>query len=245
VDEVAGRHLVSRMLELGRLGEFGEPARVRLHDVRTNGRRVDARLVAADGSDHLVVLWVAEGNPSDIESVTVSSRPLPFSGRPGGLVVLVNGPSSAGKSSLMRAFADREDSPFSVLDEPWFGRLPARFLAWPESLGPHVAGVLAGVAASARLGNQFLMSAAGIAQAAFRAALTGVDVVYVGVDAPLEVLVERQLTQADKFGRLAEESVGIHQGWTYDLWIDTSEHTPDAAALILSDLLRNRTRSAR
>ena len=66
--------------------------------------------------------------------------------------------------------------------------------------------MLAGLAAAARLGNQFIVSAAGI---------------------------ERQLSQADKFGGLAEESVGVHDGWRYDLRIDTARHTPDQAAKLL------------
>ena len=99
--------------------------------------------------------------------------------------------------------------------------------------------MLAALAAAARLGNQFLVSAAGIDQRRFRDALEGVPTVYVGLDAPLDVLVARQLTQADKFGGLAEESIGIHDGWEYDLRIDTVAHSPAEAAHLLAEHLEH------
>jgi chloramphenicol 3-O-phosphotransferase len=86
------------------------------------------------------------------------------------------------------------------------------------------------LAAAARLGNQFIISAAGISQGQFQDALRAVATLYVGLDAPLDVLVRRQLSQDDKFGGLAEESGEIHQGWTYDLRFDTADTTPEEAA---------------
>ncbi|MEO6468773.1 MAG: hypothetical protein ABIP21_06710 [Acidimicrobiia bacterium] len=216
------------------LGLLRDAPNIDVLNVRRNGRRVDARLRADNGSDWLVVAWASHSTLEAIESVTVYERPEPFRGRSLGLVIVLNGPSSVGKSSLMRAFADSADTPFACLDEPSFGRLPAAFTAWPDTLGPHVDGVLAALAAAARFGNQFLVSAAGISQQRFRAALTEVPTLYVGLDAPLDVLVARQLSQADKYGGLAEESVDIHHGWNYDLRIDTAQHRPaDAARLLL------------
>jgi chloramphenicol 3-O-phosphotransferase len=77
------------------------------------------------------------------------------------------------------------------------------------------------------------MSAAGISQARIRAALVDTTTFFVGLHAPLGVLIERQLAQVDKFGRLAEESMDIHEGWDYDLEIDTQEHSPESAAELL------------
>ena len=205
-------------------------ANSRIVDVRRNGRRVDARVRSDTGPAWLLVVWSPQTRPDHIESLTIFERPESFRGRDSGLVIVLNGPSSVGKSSLMRAFADGASTPFACLDEPWFGRLPTRFLAWPETLGPHVEGVLAGLAAAARLGNQFIISAAGISQGQFQDALRAVATLYVGLDAPLDVLVRRQLSQDDKFGGLAEESGEIHQGWTYDLRFDTADTTPEEAA---------------
>ena len=235
-------HLVATPHLASAIFETVEPLRtahgLEVLDDRSNGRRFDTRVTASDGRAWLVVIWASADSPTAVESVTVYERPPAFAGRPGGLVIVLNGPSSVGKSSLMRAFAAQSVTPYASFDEPWLGQLPAAHLAWPESLGPAADGLLAGIAAAARVGNQFVLSAAGIAQARFRAALDGVPTLSVGLDASIEELVRRQLVQADKFGRLAEESVGIHEGWDYDLRIDTEVHTPEQAAALLEDLVR-------
>jgi chloramphenicol 3-O phosphotransferase len=210
-------------------------------EIRVNGVRVDARLQSDDGRAWLAVLWLTDTSPSRVVGVTTFERPPVFAGRPPGLVVVLNGPSSVGKSSLMAAFADAEPTPWSFFDEPMLGRLATKFQAWPASAGPVVDGFLVALAAAARVGNQLIVSSAGIAQHRFRDALTGVSVVYVGLDAPLVVLLARQLQQGDKLGGLAEESVGIHAGWTYDLQIDTSLMSPDDAARLLSEHLASVT----
>jgi chloramphenicol 3-O-phosphotransferase len=222
----------------GRLNALRAAHGLMVTEVRQNGRRVDARLASDDGDAWLVVVWFSDLSLGEVESTTVYSRPALFDGVPNGLVIVLNGPSSVGKSVLMRAFADQAATPVACIDEPFFGRLPANFVAWQETLGPHVDGLLAALAAAARRGNQFVVSAAGISQPRFEAALGDVRTVYVGLDAPLDVLVERQRTQVDKFGGLAEESVGIHGGWRYDLRIDTSVHGPESAAAILEEHVR-------
>ena len=210
---------------------------VRVTQVRVNGTRVDVRLESADGRAWLAVL-ITDGRQSiELLGATFYERPPMFHGRPSGLVVVVNGPSSVGKSSLMAAFADTASAPWACLDEPMVGRLATKFLAWPATAGPVTDGFLAALAAAARAGNQFIVSAAGIEQDRFRRALVGVPTVYVGLDAPLRVLLERQLSQADKFGGLAEESVDIHDDSAYDLRIDTSSSEPSDAARVLAEFL--------
>jgi len=216
---------------------------LRLEDVRINGARIDAVLESGDGHAWRVVVWTA-GNPPRVENVTVFPRPPVFSPVAPGTVVVLNGPSSVGKSSLMTAFAERADTPWAYFDEPFLGRRPAEYLAWPDTAGPASEGTLAGIAAAASLGNQFLISAAGIPQAQFVDVLTGIPTVYVGLHAPLDVLIERQLGQRDKFGGLAEASFGIHEGWVYDLAIDTTARTPDQAAHDLAEFLAARSRHA-
>ncbi len=51
---------------------------------------------------------------------------------------------------------------------------------------------------------------------------------------------DRNVAQVDKFGGLAEESMGIHDGWHYDLRIDTVDESPDAAARLLADFVQQR-----
>lgn len=206
-------------------------------ELRVNGARCDVRIRSDDGRAWLAVLWVDDTRSPALIAVTMYERADPF--RPGqaGLVVVLNGPSSVGKSSLMAAFADAATTPWAYVDEPMFGHLATKFSAWPATAGPVAEGFLAALAAAGRLGNQFIVSSGGIAQARFREALVGVPTFYIGLQAPLAVLLERQLTQADKFGGLAEESIGIHAGWEYDLTIDTSSCRPSEAAELLAEFL--------
>jgi chloramphenicol 3-O phosphotransferase len=193
---------------------------------------------AEDGRAWLTVMWVNVVPTTELVSMEVYERPIAFQPRPPGPVIVLNGPSSVGKSSLMAAFADAAETPWACVDEPTVGRLATKFLAWPATAGPVVDGFLGALAAAAGVGNQLIVSAAGIPQDRFRDALTGIATVYVGLHAPLDILVERQLTQADKFGGLAEQSIGVHRGWEYDLDIDTASHPPARAAQRLSEFLR-------
>jgi chloramphenicol 3-O phosphotransferase len=220
------------------LATVWEAPAVDVMDIRVNGSRVDARVGSADGRAWLAVLWVTSGPSPVLCDASLYERPRPFEGKPPGTVIVLNGPSSVGKSSLISAFADAADTPWACLEEPWFGTVPTRFHAWPTTAGPRTEGFLAALGVAARVGNQFIVSAAGIPQDAFRTALRGVPTVYVGLDAPLDVLLSRQLTQPDKFGGLAEESVAIHEGWEYDLRVDTTSCSPtDAASQLVAFLV--------
>ena len=238
---LAGSGIVAASADVDQMARDLEPLwgcdQLRVTSVRVNGERVDARVESADDRAWLAVVRTDTPSSTTVRGVTLYERPAPFRGRDSGLVVVVNGPSSVGKSSLMAAFADAASTPWSGLDEPFIGRLAGKFLAWPETAGPVTAGVLAALMAAARVGNQFIASAGGIAQDRFRQALAGVPTVYVGLHAPLAVLLARQVTQAEKFGGLAEESVGIHDGWTYDLRIDTAALLPNEAARVLAEFL--------
>jgi chloramphenicol 3-O phosphotransferase len=240
VEELKGSGLVAEgaVEQVARdLSSMWASAAVRVTEVRVNGARADVRLESAEGRAWLAVLTTDDGQPIELLGATFYERPPNFEERPPGRVVVLNGPSSVGKSSLMETFANAAATPWACHDEPMFGRLATKFLAWPGAAGPVTDGFLAALAAGARAGNQFIVSAAGIEQDRFRRALVGVPTVYVGLGAPLDVLLERQLSQADKFGGLAQESVDIHDHWAYDLRIDTSSREPADAARLLAEFL--------
>lgn len=213
-------------------------APVTVDELRVNESRLDVRITASDCRQWLVVLWV-DVSTARLLDATVYPRPDAFAGRPRGIVVVLNGPSSVGKSALMAAFAEAAPTPWIRGDEPWFGQLSGRYMAWPQSSGPVVDGFLAALAAFARAGNQVVLSAGGLTQDELRCALREVPAVYVGLDASLAVRVARQRTQLDKFGGLAEESTHRHDGWTYDLRIDTEMQTADGAAATLAAFLES------
>src|SRR5437868_2075152 len=92
---------------------------VRITETLVNGARVDVRVVAGDGREWLAVLWVAGASPAiTLSDVNVYQRPLPFRGDGPGTVVVLNGPSSVGKSALMAAFAAAASTPWACVDEP-------------------------------------------------------------------------------------------------------------------------------
>jgi chloramphenicol 3-O phosphotransferase len=211
---------------------------LRVMQTLINGARLDVRMQSDDGRAWLAVMWV-EATPSAIAltDVTIYERPQAFRGSPSGRVVVLNGPSSVGKSSTIAAFADASPTPWAGFDEPMVGRLATKFLAFPTTAGPVTEGFLAALGSAARAGNQLIVSAGGIDQSRFREALVGVPTVYVGLDAPLDVLLQRQRMQPDKFGGLAEGSVAIHDGWVYDITIDTAASRPAEAARMLLEFL--------
>ena len=205
--------------------------------VGVNERRVDARVRSVDGGEWHVVLFV-----DDADEVVVADafrRPdAVVAGK--GVLVVVNGPSGAGKSSLVTALAAAaEDRPWVVFDEPILGEVDRRYLIWPESAPAVHAGFLAGIAAVAGAGNLVATAAAGHPQSAFvaAAAAPGVRLVSIGLHCPLEVLLERELGREGRWGGLAASSVGAHDGWTYDLELDSSSRGPEELARLALAIL--------
>jgi chloramphenicol 3-O phosphotransferase len=73
----------------------------------------------------------------------------------------------------------------------------------------------------------------------WRAALTGADVLWVGVECPLAVLEAREQTRGDRVLGLARAQAGaVHQGMAYDLVIDTSTTPVEQAAATIIDRLQ-------
>ena len=176
-----------------------------------------------------------------------------------GRVIVLNGTSSAGKSTLMRALQAR-------LDGPWLGvgidtvvfALPKRYLdppAWGEvfryvpaedgAAAPFrietgefglrlVDGLHRMVASLADAGLSVIVDHV-LLEPAWRpdleARLAGHDVLFVGVRCPLEVVVERERARRDRtLGQAAAQWDVVHRAGGYDLEVDTSELSPEAAA---------------
>ena len=174
-----------------------------------------------------------------------------------GQVILINGPSSVGKTSIAAAFQ-------AATSEPWLRLGIDSFLEFvPERLrhtqpsadsgfrwhpaaddgdepttitiGPFghevVRGMHRAVAALARSGldvivDDVLLDPAWLDD--YLIALEGIEVVFVGVAAPLEVIEQRELARGDRFPRQARGHYGVvHQHDLYDVRIDTSGSTTD------------------
>lgn len=173
-----------------------------------------------------------------------------------GLVLVLNGTSSAGKSAVARSLQEQWRAP--LLDaglDRHLSMLPERYLGadWPEVFRYHVgpdgvidrvtpgpvaellvAGMHRAVAALASSGldvvvDHVLLTPAWAADLA--AALSDVRAALVGVHCPVDVLAQRERDRANRtLGQAAAQQPFVHAHGAYDVEVDTSLLTPDAAA---------------
>ncbi|MFE5738737.1 chloramphenicol phosphotransferase CPT [Streptomyces celluloflavus] len=161
-------------------------------------------------------------------------------------VIVLNGGSSSGTSSVARALQD-------VLDRPWltFGvdsfidALPPALMSSPDGLvlapdGGVAAGPVfrtlnnawaRGVAAVARAGTGVILDEVFLGgraeQDRWRTALDGLDVLWVGVRCAPEIARDRELARGDRVAGMAESQAhAVHRGVRYDLEVDTGRAGP-------------------
>ena len=157
-----------------------------------------------------------------------------------GIVVILNGASSSGKSSIVRALQAISDEP--ILDaglDRFLWMLPQRYLErplWDEVLGlatqtgapghQLVRGMHRAIAALSRAGwhvvaDHVLVERAWAKDCA--ACLADLPAYLVGVRCPLEVLVAREAARRERTpGQAAAQHPRVHAGLVYDLEVDTS-----------------------
>jgi chloramphenicol 3-O-phosphotransferase len=128
-------------------------------------------------------------------------------------------------------------TPFVIFDEPeHIGTVQTEFLIWRDRAPTLHRGYLDAIAALARAGNRVALSAAGHRQAEFLDAFDDVPIFSVGLTCELSVLVERE-RRSGRWAGIAAESLGVHDGWIYDVEFDTT-YAPDPlelARIILGD----------
>ena len=171
------------------------------------------------------------------------------------MILLLNGTSSAGKTSLAKALQRRWPGPLlSVGIDTVVFALPGRWLdppGWHEvfrytgsgdgleiTAGPLgdrlVAGLHRSVAALAGEGfdvvvDHVLLSPAWVADGA--AAWAGIPVLSVGVRCPLAEVVRREAARADRtLGQARAQFEPVHAHAAYDVEVDTSLADPDRCA---------------
>jgi chloramphenicol 3-O phosphotransferase len=207
----------------------------RIEWIRVNGERVDGVVKAGDSQWRIVF-----GSPSGtaIDWLDVFERPNRVDESTRGRAILINGPSGSGKSTLMRAMQQIATAPFVIFDEPeHVGTVQPEYLIWRDRAPALHRGYLAAIAALARAGNHVALAAAGHGQTEFIDAFDDVPIRSVGLRCDLEVLIERE-RRSGRWGGIATEALGMHDGWTYDVELDTT-YAPDPIALarqILDDL---------
>lgn len=176
-------------------------------------------------------------------------------------IIVLNGVGSAGKSSTARALQEICARPFlhvamdaflDMLPEATFGHADGMiFETLDEGGRPSVAirtgpvmdaamrGMRRAIAAMAGEGNNLIVDDVIIDpadEADYRAVLSGFEVRFVGLLAPLEVLEARELARGDRVIGLARWQFDrVHAGRTYDLAIDTTATTPAQNAALIRE----------
>jgi chloramphenicol 3-O-phosphotransferase len=201
-----------------------------------NERRVDAVLDTANGGQYRLVYFTDDG--SSITSIELFRRPEMLDALAGGQVVVVNGPSGSGKSSVLEALAAQSDHAWVLFDEPVMGAVDQPYLIWRDR-APHLhRGFLEAMAALARTGNRVGLAAAGHPAALIDEVFAEVPTLRVGLDCDVETLLERERGRVGRWGGLVEASLGVHEGWDYDIRFNTSAVTPHAIAAVIDDHVR-------
>jgi chloramphenicol 3-O-phosphotransferase len=191
--------------------------------IAINGDRIDVVLTSGE-AQWRVVFGSSSGTMMDW--LDVFSRPLRFDGFRGGRVIVINGPSGAGKSTLMLALQQIATFPLVIFDEPeHIGSVQQGYLIWRDCAPALHIGYLHAIAALARAGNVVAVPGAGHSYNEFSEAFGDVLMLCVGLTCELDVLIERE-RRSGRWGGIAEASLGVHEGWTYDLNFDTT-HKPD------------------
>ncbi|MFE2228771.1 chloramphenicol phosphotransferase CPT [Streptomyces kronopolitis] len=169
-------------------------------------------------------------------------------------VIVLNGGSSAGTSTLARALQETLPRPWLTFGVDTFvAALPPALTDSPDglvlapdgtvSVGPAFRALetawLHGIAEMARAGagiilDEVLLSGAA-GQARWSRALDGLAVLWVGVHCDPATAAARELARGDRVvGMATTQAALVHQGVDYDLEVDTTSTSPAACAELVA-----------
>ena len=189
-----------------------------------------------------------------------------------GTIIILNGVSSAGKSSIIKAFQKQQKDLWisAGIDQLYVGVIPPHFLdGSPEHehvmtvrssedtehnkvvtavFGPSgekiIKGMHQALAAYAHAGNNVIADYIMYDPAwmkDLKKALHDVNVIFVGVTAPLDVIEKREKDRGTSpQGHARSHYHSVHDNVAYDLIIDTSTMTPEQAAEKIGVILKNK-----
>ncbi|MDQ4077018.1 MAG: chloramphenicol phosphotransferase [Chloroflexota bacterium] len=176
-----------------------------------------------------------------------------------GTIIILNGTSSAGKTSIVRVLQ-------GILDEPYLDAgidrflwmLPKRYLEpplWNEILGLAVqagplghqlmSGMHHAIAALSRAGNNVIADHVLVEPQWLQECATlfsDLPAYFVGVRCPIEVVEQRERERRDRtLGQARAQYPLVHAHRIYDLEVDTSLATPEECAQQIKQRLQNGT----
>lgn len=174
-----------------------------------------------------------------------------------GTIIVLNGASSSGKTSLVKALQELLNEPF--LDagiDRFLWMLPARYLnrpLWDDVLGRAVqagatghrlvSGMHQAIAALSRTGNHViadhvLVEPAWVAECA--TLFADLPAYLVGVHCPRDVLQQREQGRQNRTpGQAAAQFERVHAHVLYDLEVNTAVYSPELCAQQIQEHLRN------
>jgi chloramphenicol 3-O phosphotransferase len=168
-----------------------------------------------------------------------------------GTIILLNGASSSGKTSLVKAIQQAFEEPFLAAGiDRFLWMLPGRYLnqpLWDDVLGRAVqagatghrlmSGMHHAIAALSRAGNHVvadhvLVEPAWLAECVHLFA--DLPAYFVGVRCPLAVLEQREAAREDRtLGQARAQFDLVHAHDIYDYEVDTSLFTPEECAQLI------------
>ncbi len=186
-----------------------------------------------------------------------------------GTIIILNGPSSVGKSSIQKKVQELFEQPYLRMGLDDLAFLPARYISVNGPVPPANQGIwldttqqdghqivtihygevaqkmMKGIhrtfAAFATAGNNIVVDYI-LYDPAWLAdlidVLKGYKVYFIGVNAPLSVIEEREQQRGNRlFGHARSHYDTVHKGLVYDLEIDSSVLTPEESALAIKEFI--------
>lgn len=163
-------------------------------------------------------------------------------------VIFINGTSSSGKTSLLKALQKKLQEPYLDMGiDKFIWMLPSRYLdrpLWDEVLGKALhagpvgltlfSGMHHAIAAAASRGNNVIVDHAFVEKAwvdECTSLFAGMNAYLIGLYCPLEVLEQREKDRKDRtLGQAGLQFDVIHKYTKYDLELDTSKLTTEECA---------------
>lgn len=163
-------------------------------------------------------------------------------------VIFINGTSSSGKTSLLKALQKKLQEPYLDMGiDKFIWMLPSRYLdrpLWDEVLGKALhagpvgltlfSGMHYAIAAAASRGNNVIADHAFVEKAWVDECVSlfaGMNAYLIGLYCPLEVLEQREKDRKDRtLGQAGLQFDVIHKYTKYDLELDTSKLTTEECA---------------
>jgi chloramphenicol 3-O phosphotransferase len=171
-----------------------------------------------------------------------------------GHVIFLNGTSSSGKTTIARALQEKLSLPYMLVSiDDFMGMYPDKFLDIKKQedaqflaqlLPAVVSGLHGSVAVLAKSGNNVIvdhvLQEAGWLQECVEM-WAGLDVLFVGVKCPLEVVEKRELERGNRNpGTARYQMESVHAHGLYDIELDTSLLKLDECVTRIMDLIINR-----